>query len=118
MNVLNAGERGGLIGALFLLMTLGNPAGASSPDTQLVDAARNGDVAEAKDALTAGARINTKLGPSALFQCLGAQPLDHTLEMIQLLLDQGADINAAGPDGVFTRQAGTSRRVMESGVSG
>ena len=77
---------------------------ASSPDTQLIDAAKNGDIVDAKDALVAGARINTKLGPSALFQCLGAQPLDHTLEMIQLLLDQGADINAAGPDGASAFQ--------------
>jgi Leucine-rich repeat (LRR) protein/ankyrin repeat protein len=90
--------------AVVMLSAASSIALASSPDTQLIDAAKNGDLAEAKDALGAGARVNTKLGPSALFGCLGAQPLDHTLEMIQLLLDRGADINAAGPDGISAFQ--------------
>lgn len=77
---------------------------AASPDTQLVDAAKSGDVADVNDALAAGARINTKLGPVALFPCLGTNVENHNTEVINLLLDQGADINAPGVDGLSAFQ--------------
>jgi Leucine-rich repeat (LRR) protein/ankyrin repeat protein len=98
----------GLSIAVAFVFVASSSVFAASPDTQLIDAAKNGDVADVKDALAAGARINTKSGPTALLQCLGPQRLDHTLEVIQLLLDQGADINAPGPDGLSAFQVALS----------
>jgi Leucine-rich repeat (LRR) protein/ankyrin repeat protein len=90
--------------AVLLSALASTHAWAASPDTQLVDAAKNGSLAEVKDALSAGARINTKSGPTALLECLGTQQFDHTREVIQLLLAHGADINAPGPDGLSAFQ--------------
>ncbi len=72
---------------------------ASSPDTQLVDAARSGDLADVKDAFAAGAQINSPAGPAALLQLSGNGPQGQFKEVIAELLNHGADINAHGPDG-------------------
>jgi Leucine-rich repeat (LRR) protein/ankyrin repeat protein len=72
---------------------------ASSPDTQLIDAARSGDLADVKDAFAAGAQVNTPLGPAALIQLSGNGPQGQFKEVIAELLNHGADINAHAPDG-------------------
>ncbi len=72
---------------------------ASSPDTQLVDSARRGDLADVQDAFAAGAQVNTPSGPTALLQLSGNGPQGQFKEVIAELLNHGADINARGPDG-------------------
>jgi ankyrin repeat protein len=84
-----------LAGELFL----SSIAVASSPDTQLVDAARSGDLADVKDAFAAGAQVNTPSGPTALLQLSGNGPQGQFKEVIAELLNHGADINTHGPDG-------------------
>lgn len=79
-----------------------------SPDEQLVNAARNGDLSDVKDALAAGARVNTPAGPLALLQISGQGGTENVKDIVTELLNQGADINAPGPDGgtAFQRALG------------
>ena len=59
----------------------------------LVEAVRGGNLAEIQEALTAGARLNTPQGSTALMIALGDNlPVQHP-GIVELLLEHGADIN-------------------------
>jgi len=67
---------------------------AASPDTELMEAVRNGDIASIKEAVEAGARLNTPQGSAALMLELSidARPTQKP-EILELLLHHGANIN-------------------------
>jgi Leucine-rich repeat (LRR) protein/ankyrin repeat protein len=83
-----------VVGTVFSGLVFG-----ASPDTQLIDAARGGDLADVNDAFAAGAQVNAPAGPTALLQMAGSGGQGQYKEVIAELLKHGADINAHGSDG-------------------
>ena len=59
----------------------------------LLEAVRAGDLEEVREALAAGARLNTPQGATALMIALGDNlPAQHP-GGVELLLERGADVN-------------------------
>ena len=69
--------------------------------TQLHIAAGDGDLDKAKELLGKGANINAKAlnGNTPLHSALLTCPLDKRNEMVELLIDAGADVNAENNHG-------------------
>ncbi len=83
--------RSGRINTTKVLIAAG--AGVNAPDFPLIDAVENGRVAMAELLLDAGANIEVKYGEDKLTVLMLAEQ-KKDIDMIKLLLEKGADINA------------------------
>ena len=110
--------------AIFALMALFMVIGTEwvlasvSPDEQLIVFTQKGDLAGVKQALAAGAKINTPFGPTALLKLVvtgGTGEDDY--KIVKLLLEHGADINAVGPEGMSVFQMALTGRIQLQGRS-
>lgn len=86
-----------VIAFLGVLLSLSAMAADHNLNRQLFDAARAGDVKQAKSLLSKGAEVNAKAKwqPTALMSAAGG----GNLEVVKFLVDKGADMNTKNESG-------------------
>ncbi len=88
-----------MIIAMLLALLISIPAIAQDINSQLVEAAKNGDTVSIMALLEAGADLNAW---DRLYEttALGWAAAEGHTETVQALLDAGADVNAKNEDGL------------------
>jgi len=85
--------------ALAASMFVPMSAFSADPSSQLIDAARNGDAATVREVIQANKGVINKADSKGLTPLMYAAAFGQT-HVVKLLLQQGADVNALGPDRV------------------
>jgi ankyrin repeat protein len=83
---------------LLVLFVLFNNSLAATPDDDILDAAKNGDLPKAEAALKAGADVNAKTDYVGITALMWASDKGH-LETVKWLTANKADVNAKTKDG-------------------
>src|SRR4030042_3230474 len=86
-------------------------ADPNAPDinTQLIQAAKGGNLAEVQTLLDNGADINAKRSTDGVTALMWAALKGHK-EIVKLLMEKGADVNAISDDGLTALGAAKSQR--------
>lgn len=71
---------------------------AASPRIRLLEAARKGDLAEARDSIAKGAKADAREGSRDLPALTLAAGMEN-LELVRFLVEKGADVNAVNAEG-------------------
>jgi hypothetical protein len=87
-----------------ITLTISTLAFAVKPDKALYEGITKGNIETVKKAIEDGADVNKKI--SMKFPLLWALETSHRVDIIQLLIDKGADVNASDINGSILTQYG------------